>query len=142
MAESFDAQPTCRFYVEFGSKAEAVFSEVGGLQVELEVFDYAEGGNNGFVHRRPGRAKASNLTLKRGMTRSQELMKWCLAVAAGTIERRNLSVVLYDPAGKPLVRWDFKGAYPVKWSGPQLAADGKTAAIETLELAHEGITLG
>jgi len=115
---------------------------VSGLQVEMEVFEYAEGGNNNFVHRLPGRTKVSNLTLKRGMTGSNDFFKWYAEVASGTIKRRNVSVIRYDVRGTELTRWSFVKAYPIKWVGPQLSAAGHDAAIETLELAHEGLNLG
>src|SRR5215470_2047172 len=98
---------------------QAVFSEVSGLQVETVVQDYEEGGNNGFVHRLPGRTKVGNLTLKRGITKSNEFFKWYTDIARGTITRRNISVIMYDTAGNELVRWNFIKAYPVKWVGPQ-----------------------
>jgi phage tail-like protein len=46
---------------------------------------------------------------------------------------------MYDGQGNQVTRWNFANAYPVKWVGPQFAADGKTAAVETLELAHDGL---
>jgi phage tail-like protein len=137
-----EAYTNCRFYVKIDELTQAVFTEVSGLQVETMVQDYEEGGNNGFVHRMPGRTKVSNLTLKRGITKSNEFFKWYAQIATGTINRRNLSVIMYDTAGNELVRWNFIKAYPVKWVGPQFSADGKTMAIETLELAHDGIQLG
>ena len=134
--------PNCRFYVKIDGIMEAVFTEVTGLQIEMEVFEYAEGGNNNFVHRLPGRTKVSNITLKRGMARSNDFFKWYTEVASGTIKRRNVAVILFDVRGEELTRWNFLNAYPVKWVGPQLAAAGHDAAIETLELAHEGLNLG
>jgi phage tail-like protein len=108
----------------------------------MDVYEHEEGGNNGFVHQLPGRSKVGRITLKRGMTPSNELFKWCLAVAGGNIERRNVSVIMYDTAGTEFLRWDFVKAYPIKWSGPQFAADGSAAAIETIEIAHEGLRVG
>lgn len=136
-----EAYPGCRFYVLFGNAAQGVFTEVGGLQVEMDVMEYQEGGNNGFVHRLPGFTKVSNLILKRGMTSSNDFYHWLSDVSNGKLKRRNISVVMYDVAGNELVRWNFTNAYPVKWVGPQLRASDNTAAIETLELAHEGMTL-
>jgi phage tail-like protein len=115
---------------------------VTGLQIEMDVTEYEEGGTNGFVHMLPGRVRTSNLTFKRGMTRSNELLQWCLDVAQGNVDRRHVSVVMYDPLGEALMRWNFEQAYPVKWIGPELASDGTSVAIETLELAHEGLKLG
>jgi phage tail-like protein len=137
-----EAYPGCRFYVLFDDKAQGVFTEVSGLQVEMDVMEYQEGGNNGFVYRLPGFTKVSNLTLKRGMTSSNEFYRWLADVSSGRLKRRHVSVVMYDVVGNELMRWNLINAYPVKWVGPQLRAADNTAAIETLELAHEGMSLG
>ena len=138
-----DSYPSSRFYVMIGGSAQAVFTEVSGLQVETEVLEYAEGGNNGFVHRLPGRTRVGNITLKRGITSSNELFKWYMAIASGqNIDRRNISLVMYDTAGAELMRWNFLSAYPVKWIGPQFDAVGNISAVETLELAHAGLQMG
>jgi phage tail-like protein len=133
---------SCRFYLEVDGRTEAVFTEVSGLQVEVAVHEQEEGGNNGFVHRLPGRVKVGNITLKRGMTRSNEFLKWCMEIASEQITRRNVTVVMYDAARKPMMRWNFLKAYPVKWVGPQFTATSTEAALETVELAHAGMTLG
>lgn len=136
-----EAYPNCRFYVEIGKERQAVFTEISGLQVETEVMDYEEGGNNSFVHRLPVRTKVSNLILKRGITKANEFFKWYAEIARGTITRRHISVIMCDTTGKELIRWNFTNAYPVKWVGPQFSADGSAIAIETIELAHDGMEL-
>lgn len=141
MAIAIEAHPTCRFYVEVGGIPQCVFTEASGLQIETEVMDYQEGGNNGYVHRLPGRVKSSNLVLKRGMTGGNEFYKWFAEVARGTIKRQNVSVILYDTQGDELARWNLLNAYPVKWVAPQLNAHEAAAAVETLELAHDAIEL-
>ncbi len=142
MASAQEGHPDCRFYVEINQQKEAVFTEVSGLQFEMDVLEYQEGGLNDVVHRLPGPTKVSNLTLKRGMTRSNEFFKWYAEVARGQITRRNVSVVMYDVKGEELTRWNLENAYPVKWIGPQFSAEGKAIAVETLELAHGGVKLG
>lgn len=137
-----DGYANHRFYVEIDSKKQAVFTEVSGLQIEMVVQEYEEGGNNSYVHRLPGRAKVSNLTLKRGITKANEFFKWQLELVSGKITRRSISVVLYDAKGVQVIRWEFLNAYPVKWVGPQFSADGHVVAIETLELAHDGMKMG
>jgi phage tail-like protein len=137
--EEQEAHTNCRFYVMIEGIPKAVFSEVSGLQVETEVMEYAKGGNNSFSHRLPGRTKVSNLTLKRGMTSSNEFFKWYVQTMNGKSDRRNLAVVMYDSQGEELLRWDFLNAYPVKWIGPQLEAGSNATAVETLELAHDGL---
>lgn len=137
-----EAYPGCRFYVLFDDQAQGVFTEVSGLQVEMDIMEYQEGGNNGFVHRLPGFTKVSNLTLKRGITSSNEFYSWLNDISNGNLKRRHVTVVMYDVKGTELMRWNFLHAYPVKWVGPQLRAADNTVAVETLELAHGGISVG
>ena len=132
-----------RFYIFIGNTAQALFSELGGLQLETEVFEYSEGGNNGFVHQLPGRTRVGRITLKQGVVASDELFRWYLDIAYGKqMSRRNVSVVLFDEAGSELRRWNFLNAYPVRWVGPSLEAGTGTTAVETLELAHDGLQVG
>lgn len=138
---SQDIYPVTRFYVSIDGVTKAVFTELSGLQLETDVFEYAEGGNNGFVHRLPGSTKVGNLTLKRGVAPSNELFQWYLKTARGEADRRHLTVSMYDTAGNELMRWDFLRAYPIKWVGPQLTSNGSNSAIETLELAHDGMQI-
>ena len=131
-----------RFYVFVDDKEQAIFTEVSGLEMQMEVMEYEEGGNNGFVHHLPGRTKIGRLTLKRGMTCSNDFLNWQMQIASGDIKRRNVSVAVFAASGEELVRWNFDNAYPVKWSGPAFDASGSAVAVETLELAHDGMKIG
>lgn len=129
----------CRFYVEIGDggkQIQAVFTELSGLSVEMQTMDYEEGGTNTFVHKLPGRLKVGNITLKHGLTKSNEFLKWCMK-----IERKNVTVVMYDVSGKPVVRWHFNKAYAVKWTGPNFTADSTAMALESVEITHQGLTV-
>jgi phage tail-like protein len=128
------------FAVEIEGLVAGGFSEVSGLEVELEVQDYREGGVNSFIHKRAGPAKySSNLILKRGMTDNMVLWNWYWNAVQGIIDRKNVSILLLDQAGQEVVRWNFEQAYPVKWTGPDLRATANEVAIESLELAHKGL---
>ncbi len=128
-----------RFRVEVGSLVVANDSEVSGLQMEVETETYEEGGVNDFIHNFPKRTKYQPLVLKRGITDLEDLWSWHKDVRAGTIERKNVAVILMDSTQDDKWRWDFKGAYPVKWTGPELKADSNTIAFESIELVHQGI---
>jgi phage tail-like protein len=141
-AANVEVYPTCRFYVVIGNDKTAVFTEVSGLQMETEPMEYQEGGNNTFTYRLPGHTKVSNLTLKHGMASSNGFFEWYKDIAQGRITRRHVTVTMYDVAGNALRSWDFNNAYPVKWIGPTFNASEAAMAIETLELAHEGMKLG
>lgn len=128
------------FAVEIEGLVAGGFSEVSGLEVDLEVLEYREGGVNGFVHKRAGPAKyPTNLVLKRGVTDSKVLWNWYWDAVQGRINRKNVSILLMDEAGQEKLRWNFEQAYPVKWAGPGLRASANEVAVESLELAHKGL---
>jgi phage tail-like protein len=127
--------------VQIDNSIQALFTEVSGLEVSVKPDPVEEGGVNEFVHQLPGRTTVGNLTLKRGMTRSHEFQKWMLDVASGKVTRRNVTLIMYDTARAVVARWNFRMAYPVKWSGPQFKATSNESAVESLELAHEGVEL-
>lgn len=129
------------FLVEIEGIAQASFIECSGLDATTEVIETREGGNNTTVSKLPGKTTYTDITLKWGANPSVELWQWRADVIAGTITRRNGSIVLYDLANKvEVARWNFFNAWPSKWDGPSLNAKGNDIAIETLVLAHEGIT--
>jgi phage tail-like protein len=128
------------FAVEISGLIVAGFSEVSGLQVEIEVQEFREGGLNEYTHKRAGPVKyPSNLTLKKGITDSSELWSWYRDVMRGKIQRKPVDVVLMNSAGEEWRRWKLQNAYPVKWTGPDMKAATSEIAVETLELAHEGL---
>jgi len=121
------------------------FTEVSGLSVQIDVEELAEGGQNQYTHKLPGRMKWPNLVLKRGVTDTDNLFEWFqkssgdgFAGAGNKIEPRNGAVTLMDAAGKAVRTWKFTEAYPVKWSGPKLAASARDLAVEELEVCHCG----
>ena len=128
-----------RFAVQIDQVDVALFSECSALTIENEVFEYQEGGLNTYVHKLPTRTKYGNVTLKRGVDDSQQLHTWFMQIAASRIKRQNVSIILYDATGKEVRRWDLQNAYPCKWTGPDLKADAGAVAVETVELAHEGL---
>lgn len=129
-----------RFHVQIDAIVVAGFSEVSGLEIEVETEEYEEGGRNGFTYELPGRASHSHLELSKGLTRSRALVDWMQAVAAGVVERKNVSVFLLDTEGLPKWGWQCRAAYPVRYAAPDLQADGGDVAVESLELAHQGLT--
>lgn len=140
-ARRVDPYITCYFSVEIEGIQEAFFRECSGLESEIEVLPYEEGGVNDHPHKLPGRAKFPNVILKRGVTDSKDLWKWFSGGIQGKVKRKTVNIVLYNAEGSEVKRWTFKDAYPIKWTGPGLNANENTLAIETLELTHEGMKM-
>lgn len=116
----------------------AGFSEVSGLDSEVSVIEYREGGDH-LIRKLPGLIKFANIVLKRGITESLELYNWYKAIMQGKNDRRDGSIILLDDERTPVTRWNFKNAFPCKYQGPDLNAKTSEVAIETLELACEYI---
>lgn len=132
-----------RFRVEVAGIEVGGFSEVQGLQVEVELHDYREGGANNAMRRFAGPVKyPSNLILKHGIMDAEVLWDWQREVMQGDIEPHNATIVLLDSAGNARRQWTFQDVCPVRWSGPDLRAGSAEVAIETLELTHRGMILG
>ncbi|MHB1295098.1 MAG: phage tail protein [Anaerolineae bacterium] len=142
--ERIDAYPAFRFAVTFGGSDQAVFSECTLPNLEVDVHEQKEGGYNHGVHLLPGAVKAGRITLKRGLAKSGELLAWYADVASGNAQKalRNVSVVLYDAESNEVLRLNFAGAFPVRWSGPTLRTADSAIAIETLELAFAEVEVG
>jgi phage tail-like protein len=142
LGNTADPYITCLFHVEIEGIEEAVFQECEGLEAETEVLSFEEGGLNNYPHKLPVRTRFPNVSLKRGITDSSALWEWYYKVINGMVERKNMSVILYDAKSNEVKRWSFERAYPVKWSGPRLKADENTIGIEVLEITHEGMVVG
>jgi phage tail-like protein len=135
-----DPYQAFNFLVEIEGILAGGFSECSGLQVETEFFDYREGGVNEYVHRFAGPTKYPPLILKHGLTLIEGLWAWHQDVTQRTIKRKNGTIYLLNKKRIPVIWWDFKEAFPVKWTGPDLRADSGNVAFESIELAHRGLS--
>lgn len=127
------------FLVEIDGITQAGFQEVSGLDSTTDPVDYREGNDPNHVRKLPGLNKFSAITLKRGITDSDELWKWRATVVNGKIVRKNGSIILLDDRGQEKLRWNFFSAWPSKWTGPSLNATSTAVAVETLEITHESM---
>ena len=92
------------------------------------------------MHRFAGPTQYPPLVLKHGLTQIDGLWDWHQEVVQGKIKRHNGTIYLLDKQRIPVMWWDFKEAFPVKWTGPDLRADSGNVAIESVELAHRGLS--
>jgi phage tail-like protein len=136
-----DPYRSFNFFIEIEGILIGGFSECTGLQVETEFFEYHEGGVNNYRHHFAGATKYPPLLLKHGLTLVDELWLWHQdIVVRGNIRRRNGTIYLLNKQNLPVLWWDFREAFPYKWSGPELRADASTVAFESVELVHRGLS--
>jgi phage tail-like protein len=134
-----DPHPAFRFEVRLDGLASGGFCECGGLDSQIDVIEYREGGVNDHVHKFVTGARHGSLILRRGIV-DRELYDWHAEVSAGKAVSRNGIVRVFDASASDVVmEWRFSGALPVKWSGPVLDALESRIAVEELELTHDGL---
>jgi|SRR5438094_1365066 len=128
------------FRLEVNGIVKAGFSEVTGLNAESNVIEYREGADGLNARKLPGLIKYGNVTLKRGVTNDPELFTLFKQVIDGDITRDDsMSIVLLNEQRNEAVRWNLRSAWPSKWMGPDMKANANEVAIESLEIAHEGV---
>lgn len=148
-----------RFEVDFGTGDRLGFTEVRGLSVSVEIIPEDETGETDKNKDGPWwdfsdwfdqyseylpapsnrRTQSPNLELRRGLTDDTTLWDWLQEWVTGSIEPRDVNVILQDNEGQPVRGWRCHRATPVEWTGPELIATRSDVATETLELAHEGL---
>jgi phage tail-like protein len=117
------------------------FTQVTGFSSQVDVLEYAEGGQNTFVHRLPTRTKQGNITLKRGVITSDTALVTWYQKTVVQAQPVTLVITLRDTADKPIRTWNFINAYPIKWTGGDMNAGGTEFLTESLEVAHNGFTV-
>ena len=116
------------------------FSDVTGLGAQLEVLPHPEGGRNDYVHQLPVRHSYTKIVLGRGVVRDPGLFFWYQAGMKQSIgARRDGAIILLTPNGVPAVGWIFRGGLACGWKGHELNAANSAVAVESLEIAHEGL---
>lgn len=129
-----------KFKVQIDGITRAGFREASGLDAGTDPVDYREGDGDA-IRKLAGLKKFSNITLKRGITDDQDLWKWRKQVMDGKIKdaRKNGQIIVLDDEGNEAAEWTFTDGWPTKWTGPTFNATANEVAIDTLEIAHEGL---
>ena len=142
--------PLAGFYFQVGLAGDTAlpiasgFAEVSGLDVNRELVELPEGGENEMVHQLPGRMRHGNLVLKRGLVgESDPLFVWCKASLESDLGQpfttHDIEVALLASAERKLITWTCFSAWPVKWGIAGLAAKDGQVAVEALEFAYQRV---
>ncbi len=135
--------PKFYFKVTLGDKGEIAFQEVSGLDTETQIIEYRHGNSKVFsTIKMPGIKKFSNITMKKGIFKGDnKLFDWYNEIKLNTIKRQEITIQLLDETDAPTMSWTLTNAWPTKITSTDLKSDGNEVAVETLELAHEGIVM-
>lgn len=130
------------FSVQWGG-SRIGFSEVSGLSVAHDLIEYRDGSSPEFhTIKMPGMRKYSNVTLKRGSYKGDnDFFQWLNTIALSQVERRDVIISLLNENHEPVVSWILKNSWPVALNLGKLDAIKSEIFIESLELAHEGLSV-
>lgn len=135
--------PKFYFMVDWGSTTNIPFQEVSGLDFEAQLIRYRHGNSPGFSEiSMPGLVKNSNVTMKKAVFAKDNIFwDWFVKIKMNTIERQNVVIKLLDEGGNPTMTWTLTNAWPTKISSTDLKSDRNEVTIESIEIAHEGLTI-
>ncbi len=142
--QSESVWPLPKFYFEVKWDADVMaFQEVSGLDVEAQIIEYRAGNSKVFsTVKMPGLKKYGNITMKKGVfTKDNKFWAWLDQIKLNIIKRIPVTISLLDENGAPTMVWTLTNAWPTKITGTDLKADGNEVAVESIEIAHEGLTI-
>lgn len=143
-AQSTNLWPIPKFHFQVKWDAEVMsFQEVSGLDIESQPIEYRSGDSPVFsTIKMPGITKAGDITMKKGVFKSDnKFWDWFNQIKMNTIARKPVTISLLDETGAPTMVWTLANAWPSKITGTDLKSDGNEAAIETIVIVHEGLTI-
>lgn len=143
-AQSTAVWPLPKFYFQVKWDSQVMsFQEVSGLDIQSEEIKYRHGDSPEFsVIKMPGLKKVGNVTMKKGVFKSDnKFWDWFNQIKMNTVKRVPVTISLLDETGAPTMVWTLANAWPTKITGTDLKAEGNEAAIETIEIVHEGLTI-
>ena len=130
-----------RFRLEIDGLDAGSFSEVSGFDATMDVVEYRAGDDPAITPTKlPGLIKYGNITLKWGSSETMVLYDWLIDITEGTIEKKMVTLTALDEEGSPAASWRCINAWPVKYTAPDFNGTSSEIAVETIELAHEGLT--
>lgn len=137
--------PKFQFEVDLGdgTLTKVAFQEISGMDVESQIIEYRNSNSTEYsVQKMPGIKKYGNITMKRGIfVKDFTFFNWHDQITMNTIKRRTILIKLLDQAGDVTMQWSLMNAWPTKITVTDLKSDGNEVAVDTLEIAHEKLTI-
>jgi len=131
------------FGLEFDGITIKSITEVSGLKIEQDVIELKENGPDGkFVIRKlPGRPKAPDITLTRGLSADNSFESWVKDSQFGKMGavRKGGAIIVYDFEGSPIKRYKLTNAWPKSLEIGSLKAGDTSVLTEKLVLTCEAI---
>jgi phage tail-like protein len=135
-----------KFAVDLGGILVETLQSVSGLTYGQDVVEVKQVSSDGepIIRKQPGTAQSGQITITRGMDRSEALTNWVKETQAnhnhaGALQ--NISVVFLDSSNNVVKRIQLLNAWASSWSAPDLAADGSGPAMETVQIEFDDMVM-
>lgn len=131
------------YEVQIDGFTSAVFSEISGFDMSIDVIEYRDGSDKLKSPRKmPGLTKYGNVTLKWGMTDNTEFYEWVAGIADGSKSQpedriKTVTINLQNDEHEPIASWVLSGAWPCKYTVTDFNASSSEVAFESIELTFE-----
>jgi phage tail-like protein len=129
-----------RYKVEIDGIDAGGFSEATGFDASIDVVEYREGDMETTPSKIPGLKRYGNITLRQGLVDSTAIYDWMITGVNGAVDRKTITITLLDEEGAPCGSWQVINAWPMRYTAPDFNATASEIAIESIEIAHEGMT--
>jgi len=129
-----------RYKVEIDGIDAGGFSEATGFDASIDVVEYREGDMETTPSKVPGIKRYGNITLRQGLVDSQAIYDWMITGVNGAVDRKTITITLLDEEDNPAASWQVINAWPMRYNAPDFNALSSEIAVESIEIAHEGMT--
>ncbi|MCH7575301.1 MAG: phage tail protein [Candidatus Marinimicrobia bacterium] len=148
-AERFDPYKNFKFRVKWDGRYVAGVSKVGALKRTTEPIEHREGGDPSSTRKSPGQTKYEAITLERGVTHDPEFEQWANKIwnyGSGLGSevslkdfRKDIIIEVYNESGQLAIAYKVYRCWVSEFQAmPELDANGKAVAIQSLKLENEG----
>ncbi len=129
----------------FGLEVDGVvikqINEVSGLKMEQDVIELKQNTSDGkyVIKKLPGRPKAGEVTLTRGLTEDNSFEKWVQAAQFGKMAdaRKGGAIIVYDYEGSAIKRYKLTNAWPKSLEIGALKAGDTSVLTEKIVITYE-----
>lgn len=131
------------FGLEFDSVVIKQITEVSGLKMEQDVIELKQNTADGryAIKKLPGRPKAGEVTVTRGLTEDNSFEQWVKDSRFGRMvsARRNGAIIVYDYEGIAIKRYKLINAWPKSLEIGRLKAGDTSVLTEKLSITYESM---
>ncbi|MFC4508358.1 MULTISPECIES: phage tail protein [Streptomyces] len=131
------------FGLEFDGVVIKQITEVSGLKMEQDVIELKQNTADGkyAIKKLPGRPKAGECTVTRGLTEDNSFEAWIKSSRFGKMAdaRKNGAIIVYDYEGMAIKRYQLINAWPKSLEIGTLKAGDTSVLTEKLAITYESM---